>query len=89
MLTDRGATGLSPADDFAVTIHQLLEQLEVLVIDVHRARPLAINEQRILLDRFGLGLGLALGPIHRPTIGITERHVLSRLRAKFPVGLVD
>ena len=50
VLADRGATGLAAANDFSVTVNQFLEQFDVFVIDVHWARALAIDVQRILLD---------------------------------------
>jgi hypothetical protein len=43
------ATGLAAADDAAVAIGELAEQIEILVIDVHRTRTFAIDANRILL----------------------------------------
>ena len=49
MLTDGRATGLATADDATVAIDQFLQEVNVLVIDIHRTWALAIDEQRILL----------------------------------------
>jgi hypothetical protein len=47
MLTHRRTAALATADDFAVTIDQLAEQFDVFVIDVHRPRPVAVDENRV------------------------------------------
>src|SRR5688572_5603638 len=61
VLADRRAAGLAAAHDLAVAVNHLLEQLDVLVIDEHRTRPLAIDEQRVLLLDLDPRLGLAAG----------------------------
>ncbi len=50
------ATGFAASDNPAVTVDQLAQEFAVLVIDVHRSRPLAVNEQRVLLPRTDPGL---------------------------------
>lgn len=39
-----GTTGLPSAHDSAMTIHKLGEKLDVLVVHVHRSRPLAFDQ---------------------------------------------
>lgn len=56
MLAGRGATRLATADNLAVTVDQLAEKFNVLVIDIHWARTLAIHKQRISFGRTGTGL---------------------------------
>jgi len=51
VLTDSRATTLAATDDLPVAIDQLGEQLDVLVIDVHRPGTVAIDEDRV----FALG----------------------------------
>ncbi len=60
VLADGRAAALPPADDLALTVDELLQQFEILVIDVHRARTLALDEQGILLLAADLGLRAAL-----------------------------
>ena len=64
VLADRSAAALAAADDTAVTIDQLLQKLDVLVIDEQRPGPYAIDPDRVLL----LGLELGLGPL--PRLGV-------------------
>lgn len=52
MLTHCGATGLTTNDNSAVTVDELLQQVNVLVVDIHWARTFAIDKNRIFLDRF-------------------------------------
>ena len=47
VLADRGATCFAPSDDTSVAIDQLFQQLNVFVIDEHRAWPFAINVQGV------------------------------------------
>ena len=65
-------------DNLAVTIDEFFEELDVLVIDEHGARPDAIDPDRILF----LGLELGLGPL--PRLGV----LFSKTRGKGhgPVG---
>ncbi len=49
MLADGGATALAPSDDLPLAIRQLLQQVQVLVIDIHRTRSLPVDENRVLL----------------------------------------
>lgn len=49
VLTGRRAARFSTAYDPAVTIHQLRKQFDIFVIDIHRPRPLAIDQKRIPL----------------------------------------
>ena len=62
VLTDRGAACLTTANNFSVTVDQLLQQFNVFVIDVHWARTLTINVQRVLRD--GACVGFGLSPRH-------------------------
>ena len=55
MLAGGGATAFAAPDDSTLAGHHFLQQLEILVIDVHRPRTLAIDEDRIVL--FGAGAG--------------------------------
>ena len=56
VLADGRATALAAADDLALPIGELLEQFHVLVVDVHRPWPLALDKNRILLLRANLRL---------------------------------
>ena len=58
VLTDRRTTGLASSHNLAMTIDQFLEQLQILIVDIHRSRSFAIDENRVLL----LGSNLVLGP---------------------------
>ena len=53
MLGNGGTAGLAAADDLAMPVDQLLQQLDILVIHVHGTRPLPIDRQGIFL--FGAG----------------------------------
>jgi len=53
MLAGSRATTFSPANDPALTIDHLLQQLDVLVIDVHRPWTMAIDEDGVLLPGAG------------------------------------
>src|SRR5690606_6301453 len=44
------ATGLAAADDAAVAVGQLAQQIKILVVDEHRPGADAINANRVLLD---------------------------------------
>ena len=50
MLTGRGTTALSTADDSALAIDHFLEQFHVLVIDKHGTWTLTIHENRIFFS---------------------------------------
>lgn len=52
VLADRGTTSFSSSDQAAMSIDQFLEQLDILIVDVHRAGTFAVNIQRILANRF-------------------------------------
>jgi len=54
VLADRGAACLAAADDFAVAISQLLQQLDVFVVDVSWSWTFAVDEKRILANGFRL-----------------------------------
>jgi len=54
ILGDSSAAALAAADDSAMAIDELAEQFNVLVIDVHRTGPLAVDQNRILLFRSDL-----------------------------------
>ena len=56
VLANRHAAALTPADDLSVAVDQLFEQLDVLIIDEHRARSHAIDPNRVLLLRLQLRL---------------------------------
>ena len=60
VLADGRASALAAADDLALPVGELFQQFHVLVIDVHRAGPLAVDKNRILLLRADLGLGAPL-----------------------------
>src|SRR5690606_12416284 len=59
VLAGGGATAFAAADNFAVAVGQLLQELDVLVVDIQRARAFAVDENRILLLRADLAFGLA------------------------------
>ena len=59
VLADGCTACLAAADDATVAINQLLQQFDVLIIDVHRTRTLAVNEQRIFADGFCFGFCFA------------------------------
>ena len=61
VLAGRAAAGLAAADDFAVAVDELLEQLDVLVIHEHRPGPDAVDPDRILLLDLDPRLRLPLG----------------------------
>ncbi len=56
VLAHSGATGLATVDDLAVTVDELLQELEILVIDEHRTWTFTINEDGILLLRLHASL---------------------------------
>ncbi len=45
----RVTAGLPTADDPAVPVGELRQQIEIFVIDIHRPRSLAVNVERIAL----------------------------------------
>jgi hypothetical protein len=51
VLADRSTASLATAHNLAMTVGQLLEQLNVFVINVSRTWTFTINEQRILTNR--------------------------------------
>ena len=55
------ATGFAAADDAAVAVGQLAEQVEVLVVDEHRTRTDAVDADRVFLDNAAGGSRFALG----------------------------
>jgi len=59
VLAYRHAAALSPADNLAMAIDQLFQQFDVLIINEHRTRTLAVDPNRVLL----LGFELWLGPL--------------------------
>lgn len=56
VLADRGATCFAAANNLAMSVGQLFQQLYVFVINVGRTRTLAIDEQRVLANGFRLEL---------------------------------
>lgn len=72
MLTDCMATRLPSADNLAVAIGQFGQQIQVLIVDVHRSWPFAVNVNRVLLGGFagclalfrGIGFSLIRSWIH-------------------------
>ena len=58
MLAGRMATGLATADDASVSIGQLAQQVEILVVDVHGTRSDAIDEDRVFLGNLVIGFPL-------------------------------
>src|SRR5208282_1986119 len=54
------AAALTPADDLALAVDELLQQLEILVVDIHWARTLPLNKQGVLLLAADLRLRAAL-----------------------------
>lgn len=59
-----GAARLPAAHNSAVTIYELFEQFDVLVVHVHRAGTLPVHENRILFARTGASLFLAATRTH-------------------------
>lgn len=59
VLADRGATRFASPDNPAMTIDQFLKQLDVFVVDIHRARTLAIDVKWIFTNGSGFCFGLA------------------------------
>ena len=57
VLADGGATGLTTADDLALTAGEFLEEFDVLVVDEHGAHAFAVRAQRIALLAVDLNLG--------------------------------
>jgi hypothetical protein len=53
MLADCGTASFASTHDFSVTVHKLLQQVQILVVHVHRARTFATDKQGILTDGFG------------------------------------
>ncbi len=92
VLTDRGATRLASSHQPTMTINQFLEQLDIFVVNVHRARSLTVNIQRIfangfdfelwfLTDEFFLKLWQAINPLTQieiDTVAVSEFDRLSR-----------
>ena len=72
MLARRGATAFAATDDFALPIGELAEQIEILVVDVHRTRTFAVDENRILL--LGPNLILVRPPL-RGSFELLKCHV--------------
>lgn len=75
MLTYSRATGFATANDFSLAAGQSFEQLDIFIIDEHRARLPTIDEQRILL----LDFDLRFRPFFRKSILLKRRrsrHVL-------------
>ena len=64
VLAGGGATALATANDLALPIGQFGQQVEILVVDVHRTRTFAIDKNRILL--FCPDLVLVGSPFRRP-----------------------
>ena len=62
VLTGCRTARLAASDDPAVAIDQLFEQLNVLVVDIHRTRPFAVHVNRILLLRANARFGSFAGP---------------------------
>jgi hypothetical protein len=54
------ATGLAAADDAAVTVGQLAQQVEILVVDEHRPGTDAVDAHGVPLDDAASGSGLTL-----------------------------
>ena len=57
MLANGGATGLATADDLALTARELLEELDVFVVDVHRTEAFSVRAQGIAFLTANLSLG--------------------------------
>ena len=75
MLAGGRATAFATADDFALSIGQLIEQIEIFVIDKHRPWPLAFDKNGVFLLRANFGLR-ALA--HRASIFSTTKGTKSR-----------
>ena len=60
MLARGGATTLATREKFALPVHHLPEQIEILVVNIHRTGTNAVDENRILLLCLDLRLGLSL-----------------------------
>lgn len=58
MLAGRMAARLAAADDASVPIRELAQQIEVLVVDVHRPRLDAVDADRVLLGDLDRTTGL-------------------------------
>ena len=76
------AAGLAAADDSAVPVRELREQVEIFVVDVHRARLVAVDEDRVAFrSTLDVALTLVLVATTATTagMGITGRirHVSS------------
>jgi hypothetical protein len=56
MLAGGGATALASANDLALAVRQLREQLQILIVDIHRPGPLAVDKYRVFLFRTNLVL---------------------------------
>src|SRR5271163_2235154 len=65
-LAHGGAAALAAANQLALAAGEFPQQLQVLVIDIHRTGALAIDKHRILLLAAGTDLGSFLS--HRTTI---------------------
>jgi hypothetical protein len=69
MLAGRRATGLTSSHNLAVSIDQLAEKFHIFVINKHRPRTLAIDEQRVSLGGTSTSLGF------RPLAGTDAYHI--------------
>lgn len=61
VLADGGAAALATAEELALPARQLGKQFDVLVVDVHRARSGAIDENRVFSLRAGADFGSLFG----------------------------
>ncbi len=66
MLANRSTPVLTTADDASMPIHQLGQEIDILIVDIHRSRSLALDKQRIFL----LDLGPCSGSLARRFLGI-------------------
>ena len=69
MLTGSRAAALASAKNLALPVDELAQQLEVLVIDIHRTRTGTVDEDRIFPLHLRTGLGLLLGELRKLGIG--------------------
>lgn len=71
VLADCVAARLAAADDFAVAVGELRQQVDVFVVDVHRLGADAIDEDRILLGNL---LDVGAAPVLLVLVGVSAGH---------------
>src|SRR5208282_2455436 len=82
VLADGRAAALPPADDLALAVDELLQQLKILVIDIHRPRTQPIDKKGILLLAADLGLRAALAEAIDLKLTCHENSVTGKLIPK-------